>query len=260
MTRIVSRVVVFFLLAYVLSWFGLLGNRLWPSPAWPLPINPLGPLVAAPLTLWLFDGSTAVRDWWRRMLRFRAPLRIYAAAFFIPLALILLAIGLALALGTPSQPLPDIAPGELLILAPLLILFGPLPEEPGFRGMGLHLLMQEMPVLAAAIWIGLGVVIWHLPLFLLGDIPWVVILALFGVSVVYAWLYVAGGSIWPLVLLHWVQNFFGGEWLGTMFTPEHSAVWLTILGVFYLLWASWLVWRYGPSLGAEGARLSPTPT
>ena len=50
------RIVIFFLVTYALSWFGWLGNWLAPSEYWPLPMNPLGPIVAAPLVIWLTEG------------------------------------------------------------------------------------------------------------------------------------------------------------------------------------------------------------
>jgi membrane protease YdiL (CAAX protease family) len=246
-------IICFFLLTYVLSWFGLVGNHFWPSAAWPWPMNPFGPLIAAPLTIWWFGGGAAVGAWWRRILRFRAPLWVYATAFLLPLAIILGSIGAALWLGTPSNPLPAREGIEFLILIPIMLLAGPMPEELSFRGHGQHVLQQAIAPLAAALWIGLGVVIWHLPLFFVAGLPPVIALTLPAVSVVYAWLYARGGSLWPLVALHWVQNYFGGEFLGPMFAPEHSTTWLAILTACYLLWALVIAWREGPTLGLNRA-------
>ena len=98
-----------------------------------------------------------------------------------------------------------------------MLIAGPAPEELSFRGYGQHELQQEMSPLNAAIWIGIGVLIWHVPLFLFGEVPWPFIVTLVAVSVVYAWLYQLGGSVWPLVTLHFVVNYFGGDWFG----PDH---------------------------------------
>ncbi|HEX9857261.1 MAG TPA: CPBP family intramembrane glutamic endopeptidase, partial [Paracoccaceae bacterium] len=220
---------------------------------WPMPINPLGPLLAAPLLLWMFDGSAAVRDWWRRILRFRAPLRIYAIALFLPLAIIVASVLLARAVGTPAGPLPGYTAGEWLIGIPLVALFGPAPEEPGFRGLGQHELQQVISPFVAALWIGAGVTIWHIPLFFIDNLPPIIALTLLAVSVVYAWLFISGGSVWPLVTLHFVQNYFGGQYFGRMFAPEDSQVWLGFLTLFYLIWAAFLLWRSGPALGLRGA-------
>lgn len=249
MDRLSLRLCLFFGLAYALSWSGLAGNWLWPSGAWPTPINPLGPLLAAPLALWMLDGRAAVAAWWRRILRFRAPPWVYGIAFFLPLAIIIASVLLARAIGTPAMPLPDYSAGEFLIGIPIVALFGPIPEEPGFRGLGQYELQTAIPPFAAALVIGVGVAIWHLPLFLLDNLPPVIALTLLAVSVVYAWLFIMGGSVWPLVTLHFVQNYFGGEYFGQMFAPDQSHVWLGFLTVFYLMWAAVLVWRYGPALG-----------
>jgi len=249
MPRAYTRVLLFFLVTYALTWVGNLGNYLWPSDAWPRPMNPLGPLVAAPLVLWLYDGGPAVAAWFRRILRFRAPPWLYATAFLLPLAIILGSVGLAIAIGTKSGPLPSYAASEFIIGIPIVLLFGPLPEEPGFRGLGLHELRDSMTTLTAALIIGLGVLIWHLPLFLTGDLPLPIAVVLPAVSVVYAWLYTRGGSVWPLVLAHWVQNYFGGNFFGMVFAPPDQWIWLSFLTVAYLLWAALLVWRYGPELG-----------
>ncbi|MDP4031748.1 MAG: type II CAAX endopeptidase family protein [Pseudorhodobacter sp.] len=258
MPRVVSRLLAYFLVCYALSWFGHLGNWLWPSGYWPLPMNPLGPLLAAPIVLWAFDGGAGVRAWFWRMLRFRAPLWVYGAAFAIPLAIIIASVGLAILIGTPHGPLPTYSPLEFVIYAPVVLLFGPLPEEPGFRGFGQYELQESTSALVAALVIGFGVLIWHLPLLLLGEIPLPIAAVLIAVSVVYAWLYVSGGSIWPLVLLHWVQNYFGGGFFGEMFTPEHGRVWTAFLAGLYTIWAVLLVWKFGTGLGRKPAVLLPS--
>jgi uncharacterized protein len=242
------QIVWFFLLAYLFSWFGILGNYLSPSDNWPS-MNPLGPLMAAPLAIWWFGGGAALRQWWQRILQFRAPLWVYAAAFLIPLTIILVSIGGALLLGTPSRPLTLAPAVEYLVLIPLIVLAGPMPEELSFRGHGQHELQKSMSPLSAALWIGLGVAIWHIPLYFVEGLPWPIFFALPAVSVVYAWFYQRSGTLWPLVVLHWVQNYFGGNLLGTMFAPEDSTVWLSLLAAGYISVAAFLVWREGPALG-----------
>ncbi len=55
------------------------------------------------------------------------------------------------------------------------------------------------------------------------------------------------GTVGPL-LLHWVTNYFGVQMIGRIFVHDDSGTWLGILTVFYILWADWLVRRYGRSL------------
>ncbi len=78
-------------------------------------------------------------------------------------------------------------------------------------------------------------------------------ITLIAVSVVYAWLYNIGGSIWPLVVLHFVQNYFGGGYFGRMFSEQDSVPWIAILTLLYIVWAGFLVWRFGAALGWAGA-------
>ena len=56
-----------------------------------------------------------------------------------------------------------------------------------------------------------------------------------------------GGTVGPL-LLHWVTNNFGVQMFGRIFVHADSGTWLGIPTVFYILWAGWLVRRYGRSL------------
>lgn len=248
MTAIQRRIVIFFLVTYALTWVGWLGYWLLPSDNWPLQ-NPLGPVLGALLVIGFTEGSAGLGVWWRRILRFRAPIWIYAVAFVIPLAIILASIWLATATGVPTQSPPEREFAEFIILIPIMLLFGPLPEEISFRGYGQHELQNEITPLNAAIWIGIGVLVWHAPLFLAGNIPWPFIATIVAVSVVYAWLYQIGQSVWPLVLLHFVVNYFGGEWLGEMIADDGQVVYSLYYMAFYLIWAAFIVWRYGPELG-----------
>jgi membrane protease YdiL (CAAX protease family) len=250
MTIVQRRILYFFLLTYAISWFGWVGNWLLPSDNWPQQ-NPLGPAVAALIVIWFAEGSSGFRAWWRRLLQFRAPIWVYAVAFAVPLVIIFASIWLAIRSGAPSQPLPEREFAEFIILIPIMLLLGPLPEEISFRGYGQHELQSEISPLTAAVWIGVGVLVWHVPLFLAGDVPWPFIVTIVAVSVVYAWLYQLGRSVWPLVLLHFVVNYFGGEWLGEQITEDGQVVYSLYFMAFYLIWAAFIVWRYGPELGRE---------
>lgn len=249
MTSLHRRILFFFVLSCALSWFGHLGNWLLPSGYWPLPMNPFGPLIAALVVIWASEGRAGVAAWLQRMAKFRAPLWAYAVALIVPVAVIGASLFLAAKSGAVLQPLPPREAIEFLILVPIMLLAGPAPEELSFRGHGQFQLQQAMSPLAAALWIGVGVVVWHLPLFWLGHVPYPFIITLVAVSVVYAWLYRASGSIWPAVALHWSVNYFGGEYLGTMLTsPAGQTIYAWYFMAFYVLWALAIIWRCGPRL------------
>jgi membrane protease YdiL (CAAX protease family) len=258
MSVIHRRIVLFFLVSYALTWFGHLGNWLWPGPYWPLPMNPFGPLVAAPLVIGFTEGREGLKRWLRRVVTFRAPLRAYLAAFFIPLAIILASAGLTIAAGTPHEPLPPNTLVDFVILVPvILILAGPATEEPGFRAYGLHELQATVSPLAASLWIGVGVLIWHAPVLLLGNIDWPVAINIVAVSVVYAWLYQMGG-VWPVITLHFSHNYFGGEYIGTIFSGGGSVAYTGILAAFYVVLAVGLAWWLGPELGRRQSPMRET--
>jgi membrane protease YdiL (CAAX protease family) len=248
------RIIAFFVVAYALSWFGWLGNWLWPGlPIWPLPNNPFGPIIAAPLVIRYTEGRAGLRRWLERLARFRAPLWVYAVALLFPLVIVLASVGLAAASGAATQPLPERELLEFVILVPLLLLLGPIEEEPAFRGYGLHELQQTMSPLAASVWIGIGVLVWHAPILAIGAIPWPFAITIVAVSVVYGWLYQLGRSLWPLVTLHFSVNYFGGEYFGSIIAPSGQVLYSIYFCLFFLVWVAFIVWRHGSELGKIGA-------
>ncbi len=159
---VIYRLSLFFLLTLVFTWGGILGNQLWPSEYWLQPMNPFGPLMAAPIAILLTEGRDGLAAWWRRVLTFRAPAWVYAAAFLGPLLVIAASMGLAGLAGMPLRPVPQISPVDALIMVPIILLAGPMPEELTFRGHAQHELQELVSPLVAALVI--GVVRGHLAL------------------------------------------------------------------------------------------------
>jgi uncharacterized protein len=249
MSVVQRRIILFFLLSFPLTWWGFALYRLDPSQAWANTNFALGPLIAAPIVIWFTEGREGLVRWLRRLVIFRAPLWVYATSFFVPLGIAALCIIFAIASGAPTGSIPTYGFDDLLIYIGVILIMGPFPEEVTFRGFAQHELQEEISPLAASSWIGIGVVIWHLPLLISGEIPWMIAIAIVAVSVVYAWLYVCGGSVWPLVILHFVVNYFGFGFFQEMLAPDGKVYYGTFLTVFYVAWAALLVWRLGPSLG-----------
>ncbi len=245
------RIALFFALACAFTW--------WPfvvpgfAPDGHTTNFALGPLIAAPIAILLTEGRAGLMAWLKRIVRFRAPLWVYATAFFGPLGIAALSTLFALSIGTPAGPLPVYGLGELAFYVGIVLLEGPLPEEVSFRGYGQHELQKTMSPLAASLWIGLGVVVWHLPLFISGEDPWLIAVAIMAVSVVYAWLYRAGGSVWPVVIVHFTHNYLGAGFFQEVFAGPNRMPFVTFLTAFYVLWVVLIVARLGTALGrAEG--------
>ena len=94
----VSRhsLVLFFALAYTLSWAGNLFE--WHS------IFPLGPFLAALLVLSLTTGKAGLADFLSRIVRWRVGVRWYALVIGLPITIVGVAIGVNLLLGAQLAP------------------------------------------------------------------------------------------------------------------------------------------------------------
>jgi len=230
----VRALVVFFVLAYALSW-------LWVIPlaaahevvrrgvGWPTHLPALlGPAIAAlVVTAWTM-GRPGLRDLGARMVRWRVPLRWWLAAVS-PMAF----LGLALAaMAAAGQALPSVGdfgrfsgiPAVGLAGVLLLIFVGALGEETGWRGYALPQLQRRFTPLAsslilAGLWFG-----WHLPQFLViatyrdfapaGYVG--MFLGLACGAVVLTWLYNrSGGSILLVAVWHGLYNLVSGTQAAT---------------------------------------------
>jgi membrane protease YdiL (CAAX protease family) len=222
-------------------------------------MNPFGPIMAVPLILLLFDGKDGLKAWFRRITRIRATRAVYLAAIVIPAAIICGSVAIAMVSGSitadPENSLLGTGLGGLVLVVLFAPLFGPIPEEPSFRGFAQDELQQTMTPLAASLWVGIGVLVWHLPVLWLRQVPWPIAIALPAVSVVYGWLYQTGESVWPLIALHSIQNIIGGMFVGSFFTPEENTIWIGYLAAFYVLWAAWIIWRTGTSLESPSLKI-----
>lgn len=230
----VRALVVFFALAYALSWswaFPLAAAHLvvlrgegWPTHYPAL----LGPAIAAVVvTAWTI-GRPGIRDLLARVARWRVPLRWWLAAVspaaFLGLALI--------AMAAAGKALPSVAdfgmfsgiPAIGLVGVLLLITVGALGEETGWRGYALPQLQRRFSPLAssliiAVLWFG-----WHLPQFFViasyrNSTPVQYVGFFLGLTcgaVILTWLYNrSGGSILLVAIWHGLYNFVSGTQAAT---------------------------------------------
>ncbi len=230
----VRALVVFFALAYALSW-------LWVIPlaaahlvvqrgvGWPTHLPALlGPAIAAVVVTAWTTGRPGVRDLGARMARWRVPLRWWLAAVS---PLVFLGLGLA-AMAMAGKALPSAGdfgrfsgiPAIGLAGVLLIIFGGAVGEETGWRGYALPQLQRRFSPVAsslilAVLWFG-----WHLPQF------WVIatyrdfapvqyvgmFLGLACGAVVLTWLYNrSGGSILLVAVWHGLYNLVSGTQAAT---------------------------------------------
>ena len=235
-------VVAFYALAFPLSWRAYLVAPF--HPVGELGLDPYGPLVAAVLVTALSGG---LKSWGRSLLRWRAAPWLYAFALLVPLVLTLVGIGVNIALGAPPPP-PETWAGwpTLPIVFPLvMVLGGPLGEEPAWRGLALARVAERRPMLQASLAVGVVWFAWHLPLLLArpGEL-WPGFVGILSASVVFGWLYQRSNGVVLLpLLMHTAQNTFGGEFAGPMFQGADLTRMAWIRGVLYAATALVLVLR-----------------
>jgi membrane protease YdiL (CAAX protease family) len=172
----------------------------------------LGPTVGAYVAVVATRRAAPLREYHRRLARWRVGASWYAAALGLPVVLALSArwAGAALAPGQGGGPSPE--PWQrLFLLFPTMILGGGL-EELGWRGVAQPELEQRTARLPATAVVGAVWAVWHLPLFFLAGVPQhgqsfpVFAVEVLATAFVLAWLYAGTGSILLCVLFHAAQN------------------------------------------------------
>lgn len=215
---------------WLVQWIAVsLQGSLSPAPLLALTYaGALTPLVVAVGLLYARHSAALRRDFW---LRLRDVRRIGAAWWAVALLLqpclsllaaltdrLLGGIGIALeAAATVAE-----RPWMLLPLVVWWLLFGPLVEEPGWRGYALDGLQARRSALGASLVVGVAWVLWHLPLFFvegtwqaehvgMGTVRfWSYTANLLLAAIVTAWLYNnTRRSILAAIVFHFSTNAFG---------------------------------------------------
>lgn len=209
-----KRAAIFYLATFVISW-GAWAPLVFhdyaegPRPALTLALialGGLGPTIAAYIAVIATRRTAPLAEFHARLLRWRLAPAWYAAAFVVPVLLVMGSMLLAPVVD------PHALAGTLLrpwyfwfALLPLMVLGGGL-EELGWRGVALPE-CQTNPV-AAALVVGLIWAVWHMPLFAMpGTSQFDLNYAVFaiqsvGLGLILAWFYWRTGSILPCILFH----------------------------------------------------------
>lgn len=212
----------FFVAAFTWSWvLWALATRLdLPGPLSDVLVvaGRFGPSLAAIAVMLVLAGRNGLVDWLASLRRWRAPASLWLTATLGPVAVVLAAIGLGAAIGTPPGEFND--PGTAYLVVPaflaILVLGGPLAEELGWRGFALDRLQVRIGPVAASVLLGVVWGVWHLPLFLdpsqvQAALPPALYLGqTLTTAVIYTWLWNRSHSL-PLVLvLHTMANLAAG--------------------------------------------------
>ncbi|PMB05057.1 hypothetical protein CEN49_19180 [Fischerella thermalis CCMEE 5273] len=156
----------FFILTFTITW-GLELLRLYLgfsglSMALTLEIAGAGPSLAGLVVAWIVGGRREVHDLFRRAFKWRVGIWWYIWVIVIFPVLLISIIATAMVLS--GQPFQSALPGPWWLIPaflPLVLFFGPLQEELGWRAFALPVLMERYGWLSAGLVIGLVWALWH---------------------------------------------------------------------------------------------------
>ena len=195
---------IFFLLTYLLTW--------WTAPLMNGAILPQGPMLAALVLASLTAGRAGVRVFWNRLRHFRAG-GWYLIGPVILIACTGIGFAINLLVGATLVEIPRLLSMGVLLQ---LLFFGGQWEEPGWTGYALPKLEERFANRPNGAWIAalvLGIfrAIWHLPLFLNGNLYWFDIFVFsFAFQIIIAWIYwQSGRSVLAVMVFHFVSNLLG---------------------------------------------------
>ena len=240
--------IVFFVLAYVFSWWT------WPLYAFglsPSPIIAFGPFLAAILVLALTTGKGGVVTLLRRMVRWRVRPVWYAVALLLPVAISGGAALLNVVLGASAPSPAELGAWSGLVPTFFLLLLVPgiggAWEEPGWRGYALPKLQGGHSALLASLILGVVWAFWHLPLMVIGQIHLSDPVYIVAWTVVFTWVFNnTNGSVLIAMLMHNMHNVISGGYFSAMFS---GADWVRQGWLLVALWwavAVIVVIVYGP--------------
>ncbi|MEV5962173.1 CPBP family glutamic-type intramembrane protease [Kribbella sp. NPDC051952] len=201
---------------WILAFFGIGSN----------PGNfPLGPLPAA-LIVTACQGRAELREWGGRLRNWRAAPKWYLLAVLAPAAVHVLNVLVNHLLGAPLPTGEQLAgwPGALATIPVLVVLIG-IGEEAGWMAFAAPILLRRHGLVVAWLLASAMRILWHLPLMLNGDLPWVLgVVGNAAFTMVMLQVFVASGGRWQLVAVwHASLNAVGSGFFFTMVTEADNA-------------------------------------
>lgn len=225
-------------------------------------IGGLGPLLSAIYLVRTIQPKDARHEFWSRVIDYkRVPWRWFFAALFIPILVAIFSVLISRFISTEYtnwQPLWLVIQNPVMFVFFLVstLLFGPLPEEIGWRGYGLESLQTKYSAVQSSLIIGIFWVIWHTPLFLTKDSAfaaayplfspgfWLWVASLLSISIIMTWIFNhTEKSTLTAILLHFSMSAASGFF---SFQPQMQSVMLFGFFLFALF-----------ALVVSGSSLSP---
>jgi membrane protease YdiL (CAAX protease family) len=215
---------------YVAAAFGLGTN----------PSNmPLGPVLAA-LVVASVQGRESLRAWGRRLRSWGASPKWYALAVLVPLSIHVVDTLVNHFLGTPLPTLAQLGDwtGLPATFVVYLVMVG-IGEEAGWTAFAAPLLLRRHGIYGAWLLLSAVRIVWHLPLMINGEMPWVVgIVANAAFQMIVLQMFVASGGDWtPAAVWHATLNTFGAGFFFAMVTGADQYRLFLLLTLAYCLLA-----------------------
>lgn len=264
------QAISFFLLAFLITWGCHLPQvafvKGWISfrpPAWLLFAGVFGPMFAAILLTYQFEGRKGVKRLFSKFLIWKVAWYWFALALFTAIAVRLTGLQVLLSFSDPVPDVTYLAPAAVIMALPQWVLIVPI-EEIGWRGFALPRLQAKYSALGAGSILGVLWGIWHLPLMLIqpsrmlgGSFMAGVILFLLSVfitSLFMTWLFNSTrGSLLIATLFHAASN----AGFGIFSLPEAYQVAHTIIALLLAFWIiGWVLWRKGAENMSGAKRIS----
>lgn len=190
-------------------------------------IGGLAPTLVAVYLLQKKGDNNTRKDYWKRIVEFkRIKLKWYLVIFLTVPIIIIISVLVSTFFGREltdqiiKQEYLDNA-FKLIPFILFVLIFGPLPEELGWRGYALDGLKIKYNGLVASLILGLVHAVWHIPLFFISDYPLqemttqpLMMVAYFAMlipkAIIYTWLfYRTNRSTISVVLFHFMINYTG---------------------------------------------------
>jgi membrane protease YdiL (CAAX protease family) len=188
----------------------------------------LGPPAAAILLLYRMHQPQDRRDYWRRVVAFRRiGLAWYGLIVLLPVAWNILGILTVVLFGAPVPSFERTAellsdPLYIVPFAAVVLLFGPLPEEHGWRGYALDGLSARHSALAASLILGATWALWHWPQFFMED------------SYI-AEAFPIGSAILSAILFHFSTNFWDEVLAVRGEMVLYRSIWIVVLVIVIVI-------------------------
>ena len=207
-------------IAYLIAGVGFPLSMMYPSDLWGFVL--WGITLGGALVAGIVDGKAGLKTYLGRIIRVRVGIQWYAIALLTPFVLAAIAFGLNILTGAKvSGQLPAFGDAAVLFILFLLTNAG---EEPGFRGFSLPGFMKNHSAFTASLFVGVLHAIWHSPLFIAGQMPFVDFLQPLCGAFLFTWIFNnTNGSVFLAMLLHAANDVAGG-FFGSVFTGTGATV------------------------------------